>query len=205
MSNPDLLPEKDFVHLSRVDVTHFVYMNHENKAMNENCRERLARHFTPTSSGFYMGVLEKEIENCPRFMWKVEELLKLKEHSNFAPTKTKGLLWVQPCQWWKDCIMRRSLFTALIRAGIYYDLKKDNFEQSLFSAQYLNSTKRALMRFLFGFTKYVGPELDTNPGSGLIVRGWSEIFSNATDDLVKGYLTWPESDPLKLSVNSLWL
>jgi len=52
--------------------------------------------------------------------------------------------------------MKRSLFTALLRSGMEYTPTKLNFEEALFSHQYLEKTEYAVRRFLKGYTKYTG-------------------------------------------------
>ena len=82
--------------------------------------------------------------------------------------------------------MRRSLLTIIVRAGILYDLKKDNYEEALFKEPYVVPTKKAVMRFMYGFTKYNGPSMD--PTTSLETKGWKTIFSKLKEDDIRKYL-----------------
>ena len=76
--------------------------------------------------------------------------------SQFAPTSWNRLLWVSPAPFWLKNSMRKSLFTVLLRAGMRYDAKKDNFKEALYSVKYLSRTKVAVEFFLKGHTWYKG-------------------------------------------------
>ena len=52
--------------------------------------------------------------------------------------------------------MKRSLLTILLRCGVKYNRKQDNFEDAVFSCAYTQNTRYAVQRFLDGFTKYTG-------------------------------------------------
>ena len=62
----------------------------------------------------------------------------------------------------------------------------DDYEEALFSDPYAFATKRSIMRFLFGYTKYVGPEI--TKGYGVQTRGWSKVFEGKSDNEIKSLL-----------------
>jgi hypothetical protein len=169
----------------------------------ETCRERFARNFFLSNKGFYFSLPRNSVKsisvggpikidekdhctNVAAFMLKTEKILKISRHSKFAETNRSTILWFEPCYFWRSCRMRRSLLTILLRAGMLYDLKKDNYEEALFKEPYVVPTKNAVMRFMYGFTKYVGPSMD--PSSSLETKGWRTIFSKTSNEEVKRYL-----------------
>ena len=76
--------------------------------------------------------------------------------------------------------------TVLLRAGILYDLEKDNYEDALFRQEYVIPTKKAVMRFLYGFTNYKGPEVVCT--GTILVRGWKTIFEGKNEAEVRAWL-----------------
>jgi hypothetical protein len=89
--------------------------------------------------------------------------------------------------------MRRSLLTIIVRAGMMYEPKQDNYEEALFAYKFVAPTRKAVMRFLFGFTKYVGPSIEEQPS--IESRGWKSVFEGKDEATIKRYLTWPEPNP----------
>lgn len=99
------------------------------------------------------------------FMQKIEETLDVQPRSEFGPTQRKTLMWIKPSKWWIAYGMRRSLFTCLLRAGVNYNVKKDNFDQTIANDKYLGKTQEAFARFMSGHTRYMGRK-----------RGWYKQF-----------------------------
>ena len=103
--------------------------------------------------------------------------------------------------------MRRSLLTILLRAGMLYNKDRDNYEQALFTEPYIVPTKQAVMRFLYGFTKYAGPSME--PGTNLETKGWKMIFSKLKEEEIRRYLvsSRKKTHQLKCDIESskLWL
>lgn len=104
------------------------------------------------------------------FLFKIEDLLRLKKKSKFGPTQRKTIMWIEPSRWWTKPPMRRSLFTILLRSAGNYSLNEDNFAEAIFSNFYAAQTKSAIEWFLKGNTKYVGKKI-----------GWYKQFGNNTD------------------------
>lgn len=94
--------------------------------------------------------------NVAEFIKRVETKLKLKVRTEFGKTQRCNITWVKASPWWMNYSMRRSLFTALLRAGQNYNIAENNFEQALFSIVYTRHTKEAVIRFLAGNTLYKG-------------------------------------------------
>jgi hypothetical protein len=61
--------------------------------------------------------------------------------------------------------MRRSFFTAMLRAGQSYDIVENNFEEALWTNRYLRQSQYATLRFLRGYTEYTGG-----------ITGWNNQF-----------------------------
>lgn len=103
--------------------------------------------------------------------------------------------------------MRRSLLTILLRAGMLYDTDKDNYEKALFGEPYIIPTKQAVMRFMYGFTKYAGPPMET--GVNLEIKGWKRVFSKLKEEEIRRYLvsSRKKTHQLKCDIESskLWL
>lgn len=112
--------------------------------------------------------------NVARFIDQIETKLKLRRRSMIGPTQRSNIIWVKPSPWWTKTSMKRSLFTAFLRAGNSSSIKENNFEEALFSIKYTNDTRFAVKRFLAGHTKYTGN-----------VRGWFNQFRYGTGDPTK--------------------
>ena len=94
------------------------------------------------------------------FMERVESKLKVYPRSKFGTTQRNNIIWMVVSPWWFTSQLKRSLFTALLRASQKYRIKKDNFEAALFSVSYLKDTKYAVNRFFKGYTRYLGRNRD---------------------------------------------
>lgn len=152
----------------------------------ENCRERFNNNiFTSDLLGFFFSHEIGECENIAAFIDKTEDILGVPK-SSFSKVNRPYALWVSPSDFWKKCEVKRSLFTILLRAGRKYSLSIDNYEDALFSHEYISLTKNATKRFLFGFTEYVPASY--NP------KGWVSIFSGKKVEEVKKRLVSPEGN-----------
>ncbi len=173
----------------------------------EMCRERFARSFFLSTKGFYFKHKTGDSRNVATFVSKTERILNIRKRSKFSETNRDSILWFEPCYFWKSCRMRRSLLTILLRAGTLYDLETDNYEEALFKHPYLVSTKQAVMRFMYGFTKYVGPPM--KPGLTLEVKGWREVFKKLKEYEIRKYLVSSRKKThqikCKLESSQLWL
>lgn len=171
------------------DVTNGSYALDDVPLSFETCRERFAARFKQTTPGLYFKHEPERGEDVAAFLLKTEDIVGV-EKSRFSKTNHNTILWIEHSSFWKSCSMRRSLLTILLRAGILYDRHKDNYEDVLFSQEFVKVTKKAVMRFLFGFTKYVGPEIigaDT-----VIFQGWKSIFEGKNETDIKSFLVKPD-------------
>lgn len=159
------------------------------------CREQFAPFWKPEVDGFFFSHESGHLtrQGIADFVCRAEKVLELEGESTFSPTTIPTISWVEPHGFWKQCFMRRSLFTVLLRAGRQYKIDLDNFEEALYSEKYLNETKTAVMRFLFGFTTFnvtaartiVNHSLDPNSS----ISGWYSVFCGRTESHVKAMLT----------------
>lgn len=156
----------------------------------ETCRERFGIRWNEDTIGFFFTHPVDKGYSVATFLKKTEMVLKQTEFSQYALTNRDKILWVEPSPFWKSCRMKRSLLTILLRAGILYDPKADNYEQALFAEKFVHPTKSAVMRFLFGFTKYVGPSIDDQVS--IESRGWKHVFDGQGSSFIQNCLKWPE-------------
>lgn len=115
------------------------------------------------------------------FIRKIETKMKVRIYSRMGRTKRNNCSWVciSPC-WYKSS-MARSLFSALLRAGLAYKPNKDKtkgfwtleFMRALRSCIYLRRTVPAFRRFVNGNTIYNGNQRDLSYGSKY---GWDHQF-----------------------------
>lgn len=171
----------------------------------ELCRERFGRMWDRTTKGFYLRHHSGQGPGIAAFVLKTEEVLGKKRFSKFSETNWDTILWIEPCPFWRCCRMRRSLFTILVRCGMYYDPQADNYENALYHDPYAMHTRKAVMRFLFGYTKYIGPSLE---GGTIETTGWKAIFHGKDENYIRSVLVWPGGrNPYKLAApipESLW-
>ncbi len=143
----------------------------------QNCRENFSKIFNHDNVGLFFSHEPGEEDRISSFIDKTEEILiraalQNINKSKFFKTNLNFALWVEPSRFWMSCPMKRSLFTLLLRCGCNYDYV--NYENALYSIGYSQSTKKAIQRFLYGFTefKYKGESFE---GIG---KGWASYFSN---------------------------
>jgi len=189
-----------------------------NRLVNwDHCREQFAVRFLEKTEGFYFCHKICEAESVAYFINKFENILSTSEScigmekTQFAHTNQEKVIYVQPSVFWRDCFFKRSLFTILIRCSQNYSEKKDNFDEALFSPNYKESTytfetKPAVLRFMFGFTKYTGiPPVVEN--ATVIKHGWKEEFYKLDETEIKSRLVLPDGVRKKGNIvgsDSLW-
>jgi hypothetical protein len=104
-------------------------------------------------------------KNIAAFIYSVEDKLDVQEKTIIGPTQRYNISWIKVSPWWTKTSMRRSFFTILLRCGVTYKIKEDNFDHSLFSVIYTRHTEYAVKRFMSGHTKYTGKK-----------KGWYNQF-----------------------------
>lgn len=166
----------------------------------QKCRETFAGEFHADVQGFYFSCEENQPENIARFISRFESIIDINEKTLFYLTDKPFAIWIEPSKFWRECVIKRSLFTALCRCGMKYDWERDNFDEALWSQTYTKTTEHAVKRFLFGFTKLASFETD---GSNKI--GWQTVFENKTIEQVRKQLVWPNGTPDEFHLgNFLW-
>jgi hypothetical protein len=104
-------------------------------------------------------------KNIAAFIYNVESKLNLKEKTIIGPTQRYNISWIRVSSWWTKTSMKRSFFTILLRCGVNYKIKQDNFNDALFSVIYTKHTENAVKRFMEGNTRYTGKK-----------KGWYNQF-----------------------------
>jgi hypothetical protein len=162
----------------------------------DNCREQFAAKIDNDTAGFFFSHEPGQGESVAGFMAKSEEILDLDKRSDYRHTDRDSVIWVEPSRFWMNCYMKRSLLTILLRCGMYYDTDKDNYEEALFgeakyqdrAREYTQATKLAVMRFMFGFTKFICPIGLEIPTGSLHKTLWVEVFKNCSINELKTLL-----------------
>lgn len=90
------------------------------------------------------------------FINRIEEALHLEEKCLFNETTFKGILRIKVAPFWVEEPLRMSLFTALLRAGVEYNVETDNFDACIKKSVYLHNTVKAFEKFMQGFVSYSG-------------------------------------------------
>jgi hypothetical protein len=182
----------------------------------EKCREKFARYMLPETEGFFFSHNRNQGSNVAGFLAKSEEILELSDRSNYSHTEKDIILWVAPARFWMNCWVKRSFLTILLRCGMYYDPERDNYEEALFgngteadaAREYTNKTRLAVMRFMFGFTKFVAPAGVTEPAASETIHSklWVEVFKDRSIKELKTILV--SEKPTKgfglLGTDAIW-
>jgi hypothetical protein len=168
----------------------------------DNCREQFLGKMSSNMSGFYFSHHDFKSENVANFIAKFEEVICMSgttmQYSYFRRTDKINIIWIIPSNFWLDCILKRSLLTLLLRCSLNFDMKNENFEDCLFGdyseCRLAKETKNAIIRFMFGFTKYQGflPQVFMNGSSTLIRHGWHSEFVGADLSVIKNKLILPD-------------
>jgi hypothetical protein len=182
-------------------------------------RADFASVFNEETKGFFFAHSRKVKQNIKVFISKIETILDLAHKRTrvslpfeppifcniFSPTNIFGtgektVAWIEPSNFWKDCPIKRSLFTLLLRCGEKYNCTKDNFEEALLSNNQIRETHNALIRFLFGFVKFNPIESYEN------LPGWYMVFAKKNYNFIKRTLVRPDYEPAQseLGIDGLW-
>lgn len=197
----------------------FAIEREPNRVANwDHCREQFAVRFKENIEGFYFHHKFYESEGLPHFINKFEEIMSMSEtcsnmeKTQYAYTNQERIFYIKPSGFWKDCYFKRSLFSILIRCSQNYSLEKDNFDEALFSPNFKESTytfetKPAVMRFMFGFTKYTGIPPFIAEGATVVKHGWKEEFYKLDETEIRNRLVLPDHIKVRsniVAVESLW-
>ena len=179
----------------------------------DHCREQFAPKFNSSIRGFYFSHPNEKHHNVGEFLTKFEEILECKNFSTFCKTSRSSILWVEPSRFWLDCQMKKSLLTIILRCGINYNLDSENFDAALFDEIYIKEniwareTKKAILRFLFGFTKFTGKYIEVLEGTTIIKHGWKEEFCSLSEQDIRQRLILPDNKEKEtniVGIESLW-
>lgn len=177
----------------------------------DHCREQFAAKYKSPVANFYFAHPPDKGNDIAEFLTKFENVCGIENFSLFRKTNKKIILWVEPSKFWLNCFIKRSLLTLIIRCGINYDTEKDNFDDCLFGdykeCLFLKETKLAVLRFMFGFTKWTSEMPDTPYVASIIKHGWREEFQKCDEAKVKSLLILPEGKSVESSlvgIDSLW-
>ena len=172
------------------------------------CREQFAPKFSSYINGIYFVHEKDKGESVAAFILQAEKVLGVsyKNRSVFSKTNKDSVIWVNVSHFWKECELRRSLLTILLRAGINYSIEENNFSKTLFSNPYVKETETAIKRFFFGFVNF---KANMVPGPSQTFRkGWVTIFKNVGIKDVKKILVQPvkkKSENNFLAAGTLWV
>lgn len=148
-----------------------------------SCRESFQSIFKKNIETIAFSHKPKTGENIATFIRIFEDKLKLKKNrTTFFLTDKNNILLVNPSAWWRKYLIRRSLFTILLRAAQAYDIKKDNFEEALYSNDYSRETKAAINLFLKRYTLVKTAHINS---------GWRNTFRNKGEKKILEILIKP--------------
>lgn len=184
-----------------------------------HCREQFAAEYCEGIAGFFFSHASRKGEDVANFLVKFESILSLPDlktpypYSTFSKTNKQTILWVEASRFWRLCQMRRSLLTVILRCGLNYDTAADNFDEALFAEkfikqnEYARDTRPALLRFMFGFTKFTGVFPAVGSYTSVLKHGWAEEFKKKDESTIRRLLVLPDGEPRESSVvgiESLW-
>lgn len=175
----------------------------------QKCRDNVFDIFTEETEGLFFSHEDNQHLNVVAFISKVEDILNLEEKSICSPTGFSFTTWVIPSKFWKNCPIKRSLFTLFLRSGMMYDCEKNNFDEALVSDVecYGKDTIVALKRFLFGFTYYDNEASKKTIYDCYAKFGWHTVFKNKPQEDVCKILLRPKeisATPCLVGIGRLW-
>lgn len=129
-----------------------------------NCREEFQSVFFRRKRIIFTVKNEEQAKNVAKLIHLVEKDLKLKDKTKCGMTDNPNAMWLFIGKFWSIRAVRRTFFTAVLRAGLKYNDNLDLYE-NLFNCDYLKRTKKAVKHFMKGNTK-----------STTVIRGWYQTF-----------------------------
>lgn len=156
----------------------------KNPAINPSgiasCREVFANRFTDsTTSIFFNAVTRPATLNLALFFRVLEDKLGLAQTDRtvFSHQSGKGVVLVGVSKWWSSTVLRRQIFTILLRCGTAFT---GDFQAALTSNEYAKATMPAVKRFIAGYTK--------GAGTAKSITGWMIAFHNKSSKDVESML-----------------
>lgn len=183
----------------------------------QNCREKFLANFFCKSKGLFFTHYENTNEDIASFIVKCEKILQdsnnLYQFKNtiFKKTNDIKIIWIQPSDFWLNCIFKRSLLTLLLRCSLNYKVTNDNFDECMFSEKYeenrlARETKNAIIRFFYGFTEYQGNSSMNLENESIITQGWHFEFKERSLCYLKQVLQKPVINNSRniTGIDTLW-
>ncbi len=136
-----------------------------------SCRDIFKGHFHKNNKNVYFRLNKSlhDFGNLVQFINKVEKRLKIKEKTTFFETLDPRTAKIIVSSFWLDHWLKRSLFTLLIRCGTKTK-RNESISKGLDRHWYAKSTKKAINKFLNGYTE-LGKSYLSGPQ-----RGWKTCF-----------------------------
>jgi len=114
-----------------------------------NCRDSFHTQWLRRNNETLLYVCNKN--NVKKFIDLAEKTLRLWNKTTIHNTENKNIAYIYPAPFWKDCPLRMSLFTILLRAGQKYTDEME-WRETLFEYPYAYETKEAIAYFFAGHT-----------------------------------------------------
>ena len=162
------------------------------------CRETFASKFKEDTLGLYYCHPPKRSDDMAEFIAKTEQILKINDPTVCELTTDDEVMLISPSSFWRACRMRRSLFTLLLRTADNYDFSLDNYEEALFALKEMKHTRGAVLRFMFGFTKYTEKRLALVHPCGY-KYGWHLAFGKKNKKQIRQFLKRPDKHKICLA------
>lgn len=172
-----------FVDAHRKETKEAIRLSRWNVSGFESCRESFHSKWVASTDNILFRANPNEIESVANFIWRIEGILETVKRTRIGPCNRAGYIWVHVSTFWLRHPMRRSFFTAALRAGRSYHPEFDDFEKALHSVTYFAATPNvtvAVKKFLAGFTWYTGTSV-----------GWYNAFYDKTDEAIEKLLVRP--------------
>lgn len=176
----------------------------------DKCREQFAKKFKKNTKGIFYSVLYEKINVVPYFIRDTEIFLNISDITKYYKTNKENVIYMQVSSFWKDCYMKRSLFTLLCRLGLEYN--RNNWESFLLGEipdtgkpeidsnyDMARKTRNAILRFFLGFTKYVGDLDHLKKDHFPEKHGWVLEFAEKNNDYIKSVLVLENVNQCPLS------
>lgn len=165
----------------------------------QTCREIFAKVFQSDSEGFFFSSSPLSHKHIIEFLDLCETILDTNEKTKIIQTTNDNVILIIPSYFWKECYVKRSLLTLLLRMGFYHD-DSHSWEKTMFSSDKnvsnskilsnkmdIQKTENAIKRFFLGFTHFVG-NIRNLPEYGPWKYGWVEEFQNRSKFEIKKLL-----------------
>lgn len=140
------------------------------------CREEFHGDFYKTTKMLYNVGVRANIIKVAKLVHQTEEALGLKTRTKVGITSVRNVVWLQVPRWWTYYYsLRRSFYTAMLRAALEYNGRKPLL-WNLKRCEYLGRTSYATERFINGYTKVVTKGLDVTKDEASYEMSWFSTF-----------------------------